>query len=231
MSKSKNINFQRVCLLIVEGHTDKRSLNNIISKYLKGKQLRALIMGTDITSDKSINVSNIQIHLWERIKRFIEEQKLKKTDIVRIIHLTDTDGAFIDDTNVIYDKAYKDPYYKEDKILTAHVESIKGRNHRKAENIRFLLSLSNLSGIPYKIFFMSCNLEHVLHGRNNLTDEEKSDMAEQIAEYYLGKENTFFDDLRGSGLLYNTSYIDSWNEIQIGTNSLKRKTNLDKMLE
>lgn len=230
MSKSKNTNFQRVCLLIVEGSTEKRSLNNIISKYLMGKQLRTLIMGTDITSEKSINVSNIQTRLWERVRRFIDEQKLKKTDIARIIHLTDMDGTFIDDTNVIYNKSYIKPFYEEDRILTVNVKSIQERNHRKAENIRSLIATSEISGIPYKIFFMSCNLEHALHGRNNLTDEEKSDMADEIAECYLGKEVTFFADLKEQGLLCDT-YVDSWNEIQKENNSLHRKTNLNKILD
>ena len=48
-----------------------------------------------------------------------------------------------------------------------------------------------MAGFPYEIYYFSRNMEHVLHDRaENLTDDEKEDLAFDIADQYtdqLGK--------------------------------------------
>ena len=42
-----------------------------------------------------------------------------------------------------------------------------------------------MAGFPYEIYYFSRNMEHVLHDRaENLTDDEKEDLAFDIADQY-----------------------------------------------
>jgi hypothetical protein len=230
MSKSKNINYHRVCLFIVEGSTDKIALNNILSKYFADKKLRTYIVGTDITSDEHSTEDNIVNNLKTNINLFLKREKLNKTDIAKIIHLTDLDGTFIDDSAVLFNKHYLHPYYTDENILTSHVDKIIERNHRKAANLKKLLATGEIYSIPYKIYFVSCNLEHLLHNKNNASNEDKRLLAEALAEKFLGKELTFLDFLRDEGVIDDTNYEESWANAQKENNSLLRKTNLDKAL-
>ena len=166
----------------------------------------------------------------EHIRAFIQREKLKKSDIVRVIHLTDLDGTFIDDSNVVYNDAYEHPYYTKNDIQTAHTFLIRERNRRKAENIKTLIALDKILSIPYKLYFMSCNLDHVLYNENNLSDEEKRLYAEEFSEKFLGKELSFLDFLSKEGVIDASTYTDSWAEVQKSTNSLLRKTNIDKAI-
>lgn len=231
MSKSKNINFQRVCLLIVEGSSDKISLFNIFSKYLSKNKLRTYIMKTDITSESGIKPENIEKNLAQRIESFLKQDKLKKSDITNIIHLTDLDGTFIDDKYVKFNKEYEQPFYTTSDIQTVRPNSIKDRNHRKADNIRKLLTVDSILTKPYKLYFMSCNIDHVLHNVNNISDAEKQRLAEEFADKFLGHELTFLDYLKNEGVIDSDTYEESWDKVQCGLNSLKRKTNIDKALK
>ena len=74
---------------------------------------------------------------------------------------------------------------------------------------------------------MSTNLDHVLHNVPNAPSSKKSDMASDFKQKYLGKEQDFFHDLKKENLIYEGLFIDSWNFIKQGTNSLKRKTNIN----
>lgn len=231
MSKSKNVNFQRVCLLIVEGPSDKISLFNILSKYLSKNKLRTYIMRTDITSESGIKPENIEKNLAQRIDSFLKQDKLKKSDITNIIHLTDLDGTFIDDKYVKFNKECEQPFYTTNDIQTVRPDSIKDRNHRKADNIRKLLTVDSILSKPYKLYFMSCNIDHVLHNTNNIDDAEKQRLAEEFADKFLGQELTFLDYLKKEGVIDFDTYEESWDKVQCGLNSLNRKTNIDKALK
>ena len=55
-----------------------------------------------------------------------------------------------------------------------------------------------MAGFPYEIYYFSRNMEHVLHDRaENLTDDEKEDLAFDIADQYT-------DQLENSWNIYMT---------------------------
>lgn len=230
MSKSKSINLRRVCLFIVEGISDKIALQNILTKYFSSKKLRTCVLETDITSDENSTPSNIEQVLTDEICTWLQVSKLTKQDIYRIIQLTDLDGAFIPDSQVIYNASYKHPYYTEKDIQTAYVQNIPQRNHRKAGNINALLECSTILGIPYNLYFMSCNLDHVLYNRNNVDSSEKLTLAEEFADRFLGSEQEFIDFLKKEGVIDDATYSDSWDKVKQNGNSLQRKTNIDKAI-
>ena len=62
----------------------------------------------------------------------------RKSDICRIVHLTDMDGVFYPDDAVVEDDSKEigtPPYYTETQIQTPNRTGILNRNQRKRDNI------------------------------------------------------------------------------------------------
>ena len=68
--------------------------------------------------------------------------------------------------------------YTAENIKTKHLSEMKKRNLRKSGILNFLISQNNILDIPYKVYYFSCNLEHVLHNEQNLPQEEKGEFAD-----------------------------------------------------
>ena len=93
--------------------------------------------------------------------------------------------------------------------------------------MNYLLTVHEIKGIPYEIYFMSCNLDHALYDKMNLDENLKQDYADQFYEKFIGKERLFIDFL-------NTDVVNgvpdtmagSWRYIKEGVHSLERHTNL-----
>lgn len=234
MFKSTDVNYKKVCAVLVEGPSDKKALYNILFKlfWSINKKVQVYVFHKDITSDNKNNPTNIESRIISFINTELGKNKLKFSDIYRIIHITDLDGCYIDDDKVIYDNTCIDPFYDTDSIKTNRVVQIQQRNKDKSKNIEHLLTVNTFTYdkilVPYKLYFMSCNLDHVLYNKNNLTDEEKTHYAESFAEHFLDAPTAFIEFLKKEGITIEGTYNDSWNFIKKDNNSLKRKTNLDK---
>ena len=57
-----------------------------------------------------------------------------------------------------------------------------------------LWKTGKINGIPYRIYFNSCNLEHVLYGElKDYPDEEKQILSDDFADRYDGKADEFIE--------------------------------------
>ena len=99
------------------------------SVLYEDKNIVFSIVGGDITTDKSTSVKNIDSKVVSYIKKAMERDKFNKSDITRIVHLIDTDGAYIPDEKIIYNDIDK-PYYSEKNIETRNIEYMKTRNQQ-----------------------------------------------------------------------------------------------------
>ena len=79
--------------------------------------------------------------------------------------------------------------------------------------------------IPYGIYFMSCNLEHVLFDQLNCTNEAKEEMSYRFSRRFSQKSD-FQTFITESDFAVRDSYSNSWKFIQRNAESLKRHTNL-----
>ena len=91
---------------------------------------------------------------------------------------------YIPDSAIIEDLEAMNPIYSLKEIRTANTNGIINRNKVKRENVNRLKTTGKIWSIPYKIYYMSCNLDHVLYGKLNSTDEEKEDDAYNFAKKY-----------------------------------------------
>lgn len=67
-----------------------------------------------------------------------------------------------------------------------------------------------MAGFPYEIYYFSRNMEHVLHDRaENLTDDEKEDLAFDIADQYTDQLEKFLEYLHDDGFYVCGTYKDT----------------------
>lgn len=237
---------KKIILFIVEGQSDYAALERPILTLLQGNydgiNAEFLVADCDITSDIRNHPGNIE----QKIKRsyinpfFSDNPFYQDRDILEVVQICDLDGTFIpDEFCQKYDAEHtKDGgfIYDPPQIYGETVDAVLDRNHRKAENIRYLLSLGHIKlatrKCPYSLYFFSSNLDHYLHDKLNLSGRDKIHYAETFADRCDEDPDFFLKRLcRHSQAMKNMSYEESWNRIAEDTHSIKRHTNFNLYLE
>lgn len=217
---------KKILFVIVEGLSDEIALGTVINRIYDNQQIFVQVTHGDITSDKTINTSNIIRRIHKFIKDYADKFKLKQSDFCQIVHIADMDGAFVPDTAVVEDKSAKSIIYSTTEIKTCDKNKIEQRNHIKQANLELLVRTSKIWTIPYEIYYMSCNLDHVLYKKLNSTTLEKMKDARSFANKYRNDIPSFLDYINNSEFSVDGGYDVSWQYIRNGLHSLERHTNL-----
>ncbi len=228
MGKSK-----KILLFMVEGSSDRTALEYILKKIFSNDQVLFHVIGTDITSDNKTTLQNAIKKVKEQLDIFLGVTKAKEGDILKIIHVVDTDGTYIPATNIIEDKSLNTFVYTTDNIKGKSSQEVEDRNKRKANIINKLSTTPNIcrGKISYRMYYMSCNLEHVLHNIQDAIQGQKADLSEEFLERFIGQENNFISFIQNPLWGVLGEYNESWKFIKQGTNSLKRYSNLGLIFE
>ena len=222
----KMARLKKIVLFIVEGITDEMSLSLILSKLIDDSSVQFHVINQDITADFNSNSQNIIRKIDGEVKKFLAQNNgLKKTDIKEIIHLVDTDGVFIKEDFVLEDLQKLKTFYTPTSIVTNKRDLIIERNERKSAILNKLYQTSHIGRIGYKVYFFSCNLEHVLHNNQNTKCEDKSLYSYQFVDRYVGNEKRFVDFLNKKEFATPGDYRESWQFIKEDCNSLNRFCN------
>lgn len=217
---------KKIVLFIVEGITDEMSLSLILSKLVQDSSVQFQVINQDITADFNSNCQNIIRKIDSQVKKFLAQNNgLKKTDIKEIIHLVDTDGAFIKEDFVKEDMNQEKTFYTHNSIVTNKRDLIVERNERKSCILNKLYQTSHIGRIGYKVYFFSCNLEHVLHNCQNTAYEKKRSYSYNFVDKYVGQENGFVDFLSQNDFTTPGDYKETWQFIKEDCNSLNRYCN------
>ena len=217
---------KKVVLVIVEGPSDDTALGIGLSQVFDKNTIYIHIMHGDITTKDGINSANIVSKIGNVVREYAKSQHYRANDFKQIIHIVDTDGAFIPDEKIFGDADLNEVIYDSDGIYTVDVESIKGRNVQKRDNLYKLRTQRTIWNIPYRVYYMSCNLDHVLYDKRNSSDDEKESDAYKFARAYKGRKQEFIDFLCGSIFSVNVDYKKSWEFIEREMNSIERHTNI-----
>lgn len=142
------------------------------------------------------------------------------------MHIINTDGAFIPDELIQEDTDCRQIVYSENSIRCISKKNLIRRNHIKQQNLQKLFDTHNIGGLSYSVYYMSPNLEHVLHNRINLTDEEKEELSYEFAEICAEKPEYFIQLMTSQTVFIDGSYRESWDFIKSGKHSLERHSNL-----
>src|SRR5699024_8982194 len=122
--------------------------------------------------------------LGNDVRTYAKSNHFTSKDFQEIIHITDMDGAYVPDECITEDPSAKHPIYSTERITTCSVKAIIARNGQKRQNLDKLCTCNHLWNIPYRVFYMSCNLDHVLYDKLNTTDTEKEADAYAFALRY-----------------------------------------------
>lgn len=230
---------KKFVLILVEGLNDRREIESIFhtpyfSDFMKQYKLVVRPINGDITADRASTENNIKEKISKEIRAFrkngVPFSNIRASDIYKIIHVVDLDGVFIPRANI---KESDDVKYRyEDEFIKAkNTNDVYSRNKKKSSILRVLIDTAIMDNIPYCCYFVSCNMDHLLSGNNNLQTIEKSSLAERFMLECSHKPECIFDIILKDDIAYRTGYKESWDEVQKETNSLKRHTNLNLYFE
>lgn len=214
----------------MEGPSDATALERYFIRYFDNDRIVTKIIYGDMTTQKGLGATNIKAHIGKCIKNWMDKDKFRKQDIKEIIHIVDMDGAYIDDGAIKYNTCVSKIRYTNYQIETHNIDNICRRNQQKREILNTLSTISHdvgiYKGIPYGVYYMSCNLDHVLYDLQNATDKEKEDRSMEFADQYIDNIDDFIYFLCKSSFSKCDNYKDSWDFIKQGNNSLCRYSNL-----
>lgn len=216
---------KKVIAVIVEGPSDENAIGGIFKEYFSSEEVQFAVVHGDITSNVLTTVDNVITKIDELIDGIRTKYGYRWDDFVKVIHIADTDGAFT--KNNVKESEVEGIQYFEDHIAGANVEAIERRNKHKAEILFKLYSTGKVHGIGYRIYFNSCNLEHVLYGTlQNFSDEEKEEMSDEFAEKYEGRVDDFISFISDEIVAVPGTYKATWGFIEKEKHSLERHSNM-----
>ncbi|MCI7013064.1 MAG: hypothetical protein MR899_04920 [Clostridium sp.] len=215
---------KKIVFVIVEGPSDEEALGVLLSRYFDSNVVHVHVMHCDITTELDTVPSNVVAKIGSLVKGYAG-RVFKSGDFSQIIHITDTDGAFVPNDVVVEDFEAAKTIYSVTEIRTQRKAGLEDRNRRKKENLNRLSSTSKVWNIPYQIFYMSCNLDHALYGKLNSADEEKENDSYAFAKRYRDDIPGFIKFISESDFSVMDSYPRSWQYIREGLHSLERHSN------
>lgn len=226
---------KKFILFLVEGINDKREIEAVLhtkyfSDYLVNYVPYFLPSNGDITTSKGISIKNVQQKLNDMLLDFrrngIPYSNIAVQDIQEMVQIVDLDGAFIPDSKIIRSDSNFFQYTDEN-IVTSNVDGAKGRNRKKAEILRKLVEIKQVGNVPYSVYFVSCNMDHVLFDCRSLRPNEKTSKAFDFQVKCEKNAELLEESLFKKGVATETSYAASWTDIQEGCRSLNRHTNMN----
>ena len=183
---------RKVLYVLVEGSSDKTALSLLLDEVFAAYRVECDAVRGDITTDRKTTTGNIEKEINRYVQSFCRRKSIVRNDIAGILHLTDSDGAYVPERHVVYDRSRKDgAFYDcvEKVIRTQKPQNIIKRNDKKKEIIDRLLDVEAIHGTPYRLFYVSCNLDHVLHDSPNVEDGTQKGVRAQVFR------NRYKDDL------------------------------------
>ena len=216
---------KKVILFLVEGASDLTSLE-FIDNINTNETIKFQITSGDVTSKLNITPQNCREEINKILLSFLERSKLRKTDIIKIIHILDIDGVYIPEINIIEDKNIKKFLYTINGIVAPSKENVQKRNESKKQIVEKLLVTSKINSIPYEMYYMPCNLEHVLHDKlEDISEDEKKELANKFADRFYEKEIEFIDFINNKDFKVLGDYKATWDFIKKDLNSVNRYSN------
>ncbi len=217
---------KRIIFVIVEGPSDEEALGVLLGRIYDRSSVFVHIMHGDISTQRGVWPERIEGRLGKEIQAYAASNHYTKADFREIIHIVDMDGAYIPPERVVQDASARRVIYAETEIRTRNKDGIESRNRQKAANLDRLSSCKSIWGVPYRVFYMSCNLDHVLYNKLNSSNAQKEENAYQFAKAYRNAIPEFLTFLSDSDFSVRLDYERSWEYIKKDLHSLERHTNL-----
>ena len=222
---------RKIVFVIVEGPSDETALGITLNQVFDKDSVYVHIMHGDITTRTGVTSQNIALKIGNEIKAYAKSNHYKASDFKQIIHIVDTDAAYLPENRIVEEAESVELSYLDDGIYTRDKQKVISRNKQKTENLFRLRTCGNIWGIPYRVYYMSCNLDHVLYDKRNSSDEEKEQDSYNFAKLYKKNVKDFLKFMCNSTFSVKGDFKESWKFIEKDMHSIERHTNLPICLE
>lgn len=223
------MNEKKVIAFIVEGPSDEAALGSVMKEHFSDNEVQFVVVHGDITLEDYTSADNIITKINKKIDSVKEKYRYTQEDFIKLIHIVDTDGVYIPDENVEEAEVDEIQYF-EDHIVSSNANAVINRNRRKGKILYKLRKTGKINDIPYRIYYNSCNLEHVLYGElRKYSDDEKQILSDEFADRYEGKVSEFIELISNPTIAAPGTYQKTWDYIEKDRNSLSRHTNMHLM--
>ena len=224
------MNEKKVVVVIVEGPSDENAIGGILKDFFSSKEVQFAVVHGDITSRYETTKENVVSKVGDLIGTIKNKYGYKWVDFVKIIHIADTDGAFT--KNCVKKEKVESIQYYEDHIEYFNIDDVEKRNKHKSEVMFKLYTTGKIRNIQYRLYFNSCNLEHVLYDElKDFSDDEKEILSDEFADKYEGKVYEFIDFISDKSIAVPGTYKETWKYIEKDKNSLQRHSNMHLIFE
>ena len=238
-----SIKTKKIILFVVEGPTDRTTLENAFRNAFRIRHRHADVKIKVVHGDYTLkNASGKLISpssILEETTRFVTEylRVLKETDGVRpsdilaIAQITDLDASFADSSCFVYDSQSERVCYDVDQRLVCsnHIDDIFELRQGKRVNMLKLYSHANVKvskiSLPYHLFYFGINLEHALYGKPNCTDNEKMDLSESFDDQYGDDYEGFMSKIQSIASI-DGNYYASWSEDKLESSAFLPISNI-----
>lgn len=222
---------RKIVFVIVEGPSDETALGITLNQVFDKDSVYVHIMHGDITTRIGVTSQNIVLKIGNEIKAYAKSNHYKASDFKQIIHIVDTDAAYLPENRIVEEAESVELSYLDNGIHTRDKQKVISRNKQKTENLFRLRTCGNILGIPYRVYYMSCNLDHVLYDKRNSSDEEKEQDSYNFAKLYKKNVKDFLKFMCNSTFSVKGDFKESWKFIEKDMHSIERHTNLPICLE
>lgn len=225
----------KVIFLIVEGFSDEAIFGRLKNKYLK-YNIKFINIGGDLFGDVNSRVK-IQNRIKTQVEKKILQLKLKKSDVLGVLQVTDLDGCMIGNDDIIVDSnQLEKTKYENNRIKLQNISQkayIEKKNELKSFEIKRMNKYSHIGLYKYQIYYFARTMEHVIFNEANPDDDTKVENIETFIdtldisiESYLSQ---FLPPIEKQK--YEEKYDLSWDFVSSNNNSLHRFTNVSLLFE
>lgn len=137
---------RKVVFVIVEGASDETALGIALNQVFDKETVHIHIIHGDITTKAGVNSQNIVAKVGNEVRSYATSNHYKAADFKQIIHIVDTDAAYLAEDKVLEDSTCVELFYQDDGIHTNDVSKVIARNKQKTENLYRLRSCGNIWG-------------------------------------------------------------------------------------
>lgn len=226
-------NKKKVLLVICEGLSDDvtihKALNNFAQKQLDRIQVE--ITDGDIAYKEDIDETNCVEKVAKIVKDFKMKNFLYASDFFAVVHIIDTDGAFIKDSSIVENRSLNDLVFTENQLLTPNKNITLDRFHKKQKIYKKLLEEEYIDNVKYFKFYFSRNLEHALYDKSNATKPEKIALSDEFEKTYKEDAEGFYNIMNSILFAVPNDYNKSWEYILANNNSINRCSNFIILLD
>ena len=239
---------RKIVLLVVEGASDASLLVPAFSSLIENRLFQGQEFHCDVLTAPNHReefrrrngfypADNPVQTVRELVEYYRRDHDRTWGQLGHVIQICDLDGAFTSDDRVREDPLVDGTQYSTTDIITPSRTILIADRTTKRNGVDALLKLDGFRKkngratlmVPYRLFYVSRNLEHAFRGRiDNLDAQHKQSSAIKLADRFTRNPNLFSTTLQSLRRIHGnpTTWEESWQYAMQDLHSLERGSNL-----